>query len=374
MKILILNSKTNIKPYFDNLGLPIQVDYKTLDVKPPLVKVGTMKNPDGEVLSTFSPDVIEYVRDIVKPNEYNYVLWCYRAEDYPENQTTGGKAYAYPHLYLGTHLATVRMDGNELSYSVHELHHLFCFHLNKLGFSINDEMDSTLINGVWYPYYKNFTPTDPDSNHMRTWRNIEPYKKYLDDFPPVLRQGMRSPWITQLQIRLNELGYWSLSITGFFGINTLRTIKDFQKKKGLVVDGIVGVKTLEALEVKKKPKLSLIDALLIVESRGDDNAVGDKTLKYPAYGALQIRQPLVDDVNKIFKTSYKSQDCLGNRKLSLWLFEKYFEIYNHNKTDEQKARAWNGGGNWQKIYGKKGYEKYSKNLDIYWEKVKKHLA
>jgi len=124
---------------------------------------------------------------------------------------------------------------------------------------------------------------------------------------------------------------------------------------------------------KKKVKITLIDALVKVESSGNDNAVGDKTLKHPAYGALQIRQPLVDDVNRVFKTTYKSKDCLGNRELSLWLFKKYFEIYKHNKSDEQKARAWNGGGNWQKIYGKKGYEKYTKNLDIYWEKVKKLL-
>ena len=133
---------------------------------------------------------------------------------------------------------------------------------------------------------------------------------------------------------------------------------------------------------KKKPKLvnnttkttktpkTLIDAIIQVESGGDINAVGDKHLKDWAYGCMQIRQPMVDDVNKRFLSKYKAQDCLGNKALSIDIFNKYFEIYNFNKTDEARARAWNGGAGWKSIYGKKGYEKYSKNIDDYWAKIK----
>lgn len=93
------------------------------------------------------------------------------------------------------------------------------------------------------------------------------------------------------------------------------------------------------------------------ESRNNDKAIGDK--KFPpsrrAYGWLQVRKPCVDDVNKHFGTHYKAKDCLGNRALSLWIYQKYMEIHATKKalgrdpTDEDKARIWNGGPNgWKK--------------------------
>lgn len=51
----------------------------------------------------------------------------------------------------------------------------------------------------------------------------------------------------QMQNKLNELGYKCGKADGIIGRNTKAAIKDFQKDKGLVVDGIVGSKTLKAL-------------------------------------------------------------------------------------------------------------------------------
>jgi hypothetical protein len=50
-----------------------------------------------------------------------------------------------------------------------------------------------------------------------------------------------------------------------------------------------------------------------VESQGNDNAIGDRTLAHKAYGCLQIRQPYVDDANPYLGTNFKAQECLGNR-------------------------------------------------------------
>ena len=113
----------------------------------------------------------------------------------------------------------------------------------------------------------------------------------------------------------------------------------------------------------------LISALIEVESGGDDGAVGDKELKHKSYGCLQIRQPCVDDVNRTQGTDYRSEDCLNNRELSVWICERYIVLYatekrlGRNPTGEDRARIWNGGPN--------GYKK--KSTENYWQKVKKQL-
>lgn len=99
----------------------------------------------------------------------------------------------------------------------------------------------------------------------------------------------------------------------------------------------------------KYPELTA--ALVLKESDGNLNAIGDKHLVNKAYGPLQIRQPAVDDVNRRFGTHYKAQDCLGNLELSVWIFNRYMEIYATDTrlgrpvTDEDRARIWNGGPN-----------------------------
>lgn len=345
VKILVLNSKKFPTQHFKDLGLDIEVIYRDLDVTPPL----ELQYVGANGVKFYSPNVEEYIRGIIEPNQFNFVLWCYPDTKYPENTTTGGKSYAYPHVYIGTHYATIRIDGNEENYMKHELKHLFCYHLNKLGYPTTDVMDTLFINGKWENYYKEWTPEDPDSNHMRTWASIAPYKAHLSDFAPVMKRGMNKNWVALLQQRMGYPMYPFLVSDGNFGAYTEKCVKDFQKKKGLVADGIVGPKTLSALETKKKLKLklSLIEAIIQVESKGNLNAVGDKTLQYPAYGCMQIRQPVCFDINKRFGTNYKSIDCLGNKDLSIEIWNKYQNIYNPNGSNEEKSRTWNGGPGWR---------------------------
>lgn len=54
----------------------------------------------------------------------------------------------------------------------HELMHAFCSRLNRLGFSVLDEMDT---DSLGRPFYKNDFPEDPDSNFASTLSNIKPY-------------------------------------------------------------------------------------------------------------------------------------------------------------------------------------------------------
>lgn len=98
-----------------------------------------------------------------------------------------------------------------------------------------------------------------------------------------------------------------------------------------------------------KPSSALIKALGRVESGGDDDAFGDKKKPQHAYGYLQIRQPVCDDINLHYGTAYRAQDCLGNRELSIWICEHYVDMYAREEilgrkpTDEDMARIWNAG-------------------------------
>lgn len=63
----------------------------------------------------------------------------------------------------------------------------------------------------------------------------------------ILRFGNRSDEVKRLQNLLISNGY-TLPVTGLFHNTTLSSVKNFQKRNGLVVDGIVGKFTWSALE------------------------------------------------------------------------------------------------------------------------------
>jgi hypothetical protein len=104
---------------------------------------------------------------------------------------------------------------------------------------------------------------------------------------------------------------------------------------------------------------NLISALIIVESSGNDLAIGDGGR---AIGPLQIHRGVVLDVNRITGASYRHQD-MTNRAQARAVCEAYLKHYGRGATTEQLARRWNGGP--------KGDTKTS--TEAYWAKVKKHL-
>lgn len=111
--------------------------------------------------------------------------------------------------------------------------------------------------------------------------------------------------------------------------------------------------------------LALILALIMVESGGDNFAIGDNGR---AYGCLQIHEICVKDVNRIYGTNYVHEDAF-HREKAIRICELYLSYYASEKslgrkaTFEDMARIWNGGPN--------GYKKESTLK--YWRKVEKAL-
>ena len=116
-----------------------------------------------------------------------------------------------------------------------------------------------------------------------------------------------------------------------------------------------------------KPIGDLINALIYVESRGLDSAIGDTHLDQPSVGVLQIRPIMVREVNRICKRIGSHQRFTlkdrFDRSKSVHMFLIWKEFHHKNSDFESIARSWNGGP--------KG-PKSSRTLP-YWEKVEKQL-
>ncbi|MDN3562107.1 N-acetylmuramidase domain-containing protein [Vreelandella neptunia] len=79
----------------------------------------------------------------------------------------------------------------------------------------------------------------------------------------LLRQGSIGPSVTALQRELNAVGY-DISVDGDFGNETMRAVRSYQRKQGLVTDGIAGPKTRALLHGQQDARLlsqiDLVDA------------------------------------------------------------------------------------------------------------------
>ena len=95
---------------------------------------------------------------------------------------------------------------------------------------------------------------------------------------------------------------------------------------------------------------TLVDAIIYVESRGNDSAVGDNG---KAVGCLQIHPIMVREVNRLLAkydipTTYTLEDRYSREK-SIEMFnivsEEYYccEDYTFEEYAEIVARRWNGG-------------------------------
>ena len=95
-------------------------------------------------------------------------------------------------------------------------------------------------------------------------------------------------------------------------------------------------------EIKKDIK-DIIDAIIFVESSDNDSAYRESE---DAVGCLQIRQTMVNDINRILKRQGSNlrytYNCRWDRTKSIEMFNIFVDHYNLT-TAEEMARCWNGG-------------------------------
>ena len=110
---------------------------------------------------------------------------------------------------------------------------------------------------------------------------------------------------------------------------------------------------------KKEQIDTLVQAIIHVESRGNDSAIGDNGL---AVGCLQIHPICVREANRLIGFDSFDLDDRYNRQQSINIFN-VIRSRIKNPTNERVARQWNGGP--------KGHKKRATLR--YWRKVKKQL-
>ena len=133
-------------------------------------------------------------------------------------------------------------------------------------------------------------------------------------------------------------------------------------------DEIKGKEVKEkVVKVKEEHTDYLLEALIQVESQGNEKAVGDKHLSRPSIGVLQIRPIMVREVNRILKNQkikvkYTLDDRYSKDK-SIEMFMIWKMNHHPNDSDEVTARCWNGGP--------KGWKR--KSTLHYWSKVQNEI-
>jgi N-acetylmuramoyl-L-alanine amidase len=65
----------------------------------------------------------------------------------------------------------------------------------------------------------------------------------------VYRHGSKGEKVKEIQTRLKKWGYLTDGVDGIYGYNTYLSVKSFQRKNGLTVDGIAGKATLAAMGI-----------------------------------------------------------------------------------------------------------------------------
>lgn len=93
------------------------------------------------------------------------------------------------------------------------------------------------------------------------------------------KYGSRGEEVRTIQTKLKRWGYYNGNVDGIFGSQTLAAVKYFQRKNGLVVDGIAGKRTLEAMGIftssgnsgssSSSSDLNLLSRLVYGEARGE---------------------------------------------------------------------------------------------------------
>ena len=106
------------------------------------------------------------------------------------------------------------------------------------------------------------------------------FSKY-NEVQALSKYGSRGEEVREIQSKLKRWGYYTGNVDGIYGTQTLNAVKYFQRKNGLVVDGIAGKNTLEAMGIysnsstnsssstSNSSDLNLLARLIYGEARGE---------------------------------------------------------------------------------------------------------
>lgn len=169
---------------------------------------------------------------------------------------------------------------------------------------------------------------------------------------------------------------WTVLIIGSTAIITWSFVDMFKtREKDLKIEILNDLKRItkhkdlktktanDILKAKKKMNWPvLLSALIAVEKPKTAQSAKKAIEREGAYGPLQIRQPVLDDVNSQYNLNLTLSDCL-NETVARWVCVHYLKMWGADNDYETAAPVWNGGPDGM-------YEDCTKK---HWLKVKKEL-
>lgn len=183
MKILVVrnNLKIDITPEvekaltYHKLHTPLTYEIEYLDTNLTLKYKEWNANHFWGTMGTK-----EQLVSLIPEGKYQTVIFLY---DNTSGQQVTGWTYWQP-LYPNTKITEIPViPGTEdwLSHAIqHELMHIYCRIVWNDQLTFNDSMDSSIINGVLIPYYKDSDPNAIDGNFARTFANLKPFWSKID--------------------------------------------------------------------------------------------------------------------------------------------------------------------------------------------------
>ncbi|MDO8516186.1 MAG: peptidoglycan DD-metalloendopeptidase family protein [bacterium] len=208
---------------------------------------------DGYIVEAVSPQAPwGYSITIEDPDGFQYVYLHLNNDTPGTDDGKGGEANAYApgirqgmYVAKGKHIGWVGDSGNAET-TVPHLH--FEIRAPKTYAAINPFESLALAaaqrdpSGIMIKIAANVGTPHYDEGNV----GVVPSSRYI--FTKALEQGLTSDEVRQLQMVLNNLGYYhDTYITTYFGPATRAAVVDFQKRQGIDPIGIVGPKTRAAL-------------------------------------------------------------------------------------------------------------------------------
>ena len=193
-------------------------------------------------------------------------------------------------LTLASHLASGKVSRYEPVWTASE---------RVTGIDRKDFLDSTLISRKISDNLYGLTPGDPGYTGLvealKKYRALEAAGGWSMFYPDtlILKSDMRHPDVLHLRERL-AVTQPDTEIhpddPEYFDMNLHEQVRDFQKRMGLVVDGIVGRATIDALNISVYEKISILEAAL-ERLRQQDTEYGDHyvLVNIPAYEFTVVR-------------------------------------------------------------------------------------
>lgn len=160
--------------------------------------------------------------------------------------------------------------------------------LSRLGFSLG----RTGIDGVFGPETERAVRAFQQKRSLEvdgivgpeTWHELVEASYRLGDRQLYFREPpFRGDDVREIQATLNNLGFNAGRVSGVFGSQTDKAVREFQKNVGLPVDGIFGETSIQAMDNLKKRVKS-----------GSITGVWERGLEPQVRGELQDRRVAID--------------------------------------------------------------------------------